>query len=469
MSPEFHPQQYVKAEAFPSIWCPGCGHGSVLNGLLAGIHRAGISMDDMIAVGGIGCSGRAAGLMDCDGMMSSHGRPIAFASGMKMTHPEKNFLILTGDGDSGAIGGNHFIHGARRNLDLTVILMNNNIYGMTGGQVSPTTPLGAWSTTTTLGNLEPPADMCGLAVAAGASFVARTTAYHVRQLAALVVKGLANQGFSLIEVISPCPTGFGRKNRFATSVDMFRHLKEAALPAAKAAELGPEELGQRIVTGVLHQFQRPEYSQEYRRLIAKAADEAGAARAVLPRLRGGEPGGAQIRLSGSGGQGLVLGGIMLAEAAIMVGKRAVNSQAYGPEARGGAARAEVIIDDQAINHIQVTRPDILVCLTQESADRFAAGLVPDGLLVLDTTLVEKPPSVAGRRVLAPLTEIAMNQLGNALVANTIALGIVARISGLLTQESLNETIRRRVPAKVLDMNLQALMTGWSRAYEWLEA
>lgn len=468
MSLEFNPQKYIRTEAFPSIWCSGCGHGAVLNGLLSGIHRAEISMDDLIAVGGIGCSGRAAGLMDCDGMMTSHGRPLAFATGMKMTHPEKNFLILTGDGDSGAIGGNHFIHAARRNIDLTVLLMNNNIYGMTGGQVSPTTPLGAWSTTTTLGNLEPPADMCGLAITAGASFVARSTAYHVNQIASLVAKGFANQGLSVIEVISPCPTGFGRKNRFSSAVDMFKHLKEVALPVARSRDLSPQELQDRIVTGVLHHEPRPEYSQEYRQLISMAAEAKSTEQDNLPRLNGANPGGAQIRLSGSGGQGLVLGGIMLAEAAIMVGKRAVNSQAYGPEARGGAARAEVIVDDKAINHIQVTSPDFLVCLTQESADRFAGGMAPDGLLVLDTTLVEKPPTVTGKRVLAPLTEIAMSQLGNALVANTIALGILARHSGLITLEALNETVKRRVPSKVLDVNLKALETGWSRAHEWLE-
>ena len=131
-------------------------------------------------------------------------------------------------------------------------------------------------------------------------------------------------------------------------------------------------------------------------------------------------------------------------------------------------RAKVIVDDKAINHIQVTSPDFLVCLTQEAADRFAGGMAPDGLLVLDTTLVEKPPTVTGKRVLAPLTEIAMSQLGNALVANTIALGILARHSGLITLEALNETVKRRVPSKVLDVNLEALETGWSRAHEWLE-
>ncbi len=468
MKQDFKPQDYIRTEAFPSIWCPGCGHGAVLNGLLNGINRAGISMDDLIAVGGIGCSGRMAGLMDCDGMMTSHGRPLAFATGMKMARPHENILVLTGDGDCGAIGGNHLIHTARRNLDLTVLLLNNYIYGMTGGQVSPTTPAGAWSTTTSSGNLEPPMDLCALAIAAGASFVARTTAYHSRQISSLVAKGFANKGFSLIEVMSPCPTGFGRKNHLSSPVEMFKLLQAKALPLAKAKSLEPDELNDRIITGILYEENRPEYSQIYREFVEKVSKGKDARDHSLPRLTGAKAGSAQIRLSGSGGQGLVLGGIMLAEAAIMVGKHAVNSQAYGPEARGGAARAEVIVDNETIQHIEIKKPDILVCLNQESADSFAGNLMPGGLLILDSTLVENPPITDGRCVLAPFTEIAMNSLGNVLTANTIALGVLAQLSGLVSCDAMKESIRRHVPDKFVGVNLEAVEMGWSKAVEWLD-
>ncbi|MHB8765009.1 MAG: 2-oxoacid:ferredoxin oxidoreductase subunit beta [Deferrisomatales bacterium] len=273
--------EYLRhAKKFPHIWCPGCGNGVVLGCLLRAIHQMGWAKDDVMMASGIGCSSRAPVYVDFNTLHTAHGRALTFATGVKLAKPRLNTVVVMGDGDALGIGGNHFIHACRRNIDLTAVVVNNFIYGMTGGQQSPTTPRGAKATTATLGALEQPFDIANLAVAAGATFVARTTTYHVRELEGLLVKAFQHRGFSVVEVIASCPTCYGRRNKLGGAVEMMRWQKEVAVPLAKAETMTADERQGRIVTGVIAERQAPEYVAEYQKLCetARAMERAAADR-----------------------------------------------------------------------------------------------------------------------------------------------------------------------------------------------
>jgi len=260
---------YLRDEKFPLIWCSGCGHGIVMKAILRAIDKTGWSNDDVVVVSGIGCSSRMPGYVDFNTLHTTHGRAIPFATGVKLANPRLNVVVVTGDGDATAIGGNHYIHAARRNINITVVLMNNYIYGMTGGQVSPTTPRGSKASTAPFGNVENPFNISGLAEAAGASFVARGTAYHAVQLGRFIEKALAKRGFSVVEAMSPCPTVYGRRNKFrGGAVEMLTDLKDRSVSVKKAATLSAEEVEDSIVTGILVDVEKPEFVEEYDKLIA---------------------------------------------------------------------------------------------------------------------------------------------------------------------------------------------------------
>jgi 2-oxoglutarate ferredoxin oxidoreductase subunit beta len=222
-----HPlDDLLRAERLPHIWCPGCGLGVILGALLRSLTKSGIDLDKTAFVSGIGCTGRAAGYVRLDSFHVTHGRAIPFATGLKLAKPELKVVLFSGDGDLTAIGGNHFIHAARRNIDLTVICVNNFIYGMTGGQFGPTTPKTARTTTTQEGNTEKPFSIPYLAAASGAVYIARWTAAHMAQMEKAFGEALAKKGFSLVEVISPCPTYYGRMNNQAAGVDMMKYYRQ---------------------------------------------------------------------------------------------------------------------------------------------------------------------------------------------------------------------------------------------------
>src|SRR5690554_2832804 len=222
-------EKYYRMDKLPHIWCPGCTHGITMNAVVQAIDSLGYSKDEVCIVSGIGCSSRATGYMDFNTLHTTHGRALPFATGIKMANPDLKVIVITGDGDATAIGGNHFIHACRRNIDITTIVFNNNIYGMTGGQYSPLTPTTALGTTAPYGNIDPTFDICKLADAAGANYVARGTAYHTQMLIKLIKKGMENNGFSLIEALSTCPTYFGRKNKKGDAVGMMEQLKDATI------------------------------------------------------------------------------------------------------------------------------------------------------------------------------------------------------------------------------------------------
>lgn len=267
--------EFLRVERLPSIWCPGCGHGIVLNAVLRAIRKAGIDPDRLVVVSGIGCSSRAVGYLDMDTLHTTHGRALAFATGIKLARPDLKVVVLAGDGDLAAIGGNHLIHAARRNIGITTVCFNNGIYGMTSGQYSPLTPAGYRTSTSPHGHLERDFDLCRLVQAAGATYVARSTAYHAQQTAMFVQRALGHDGFAFVEVLSPCPTYFGRFNRMADPVKMMEWLRDSTVPAGQAARLSPEELAGRTVIGELHRTSGvPEYARAYRAMVDRLAAEA---------------------------------------------------------------------------------------------------------------------------------------------------------------------------------------------------
>jgi 2-oxoglutarate ferredoxin oxidoreductase subunit beta len=220
---------WLRQDRLPHIYCAGCGNGTVINCTLVAVDQVGWRKEDTVFISGIGCSSRAPGYIVTDSLHTTHGRALAFATGVKLANPALHVVIFTGDGDLAAIGGNHFIHACRRNIDITVVCMNNLIYGMTGGQGSPTTPRGALSTTTPYGSTEPAFDLCELAMAAGANFVARWTSYHVKELTRSVLAGLQTPGLSFIEAMTQCPTNYGRRNKFKQVMDQIEYTKSRAV------------------------------------------------------------------------------------------------------------------------------------------------------------------------------------------------------------------------------------------------
>jgi 2-oxoglutarate ferredoxin oxidoreductase subunit beta len=263
--------EYLRhTKKFPNVWCSGCGIGIVMAALIRAVDRMGLNKDDIAVVSGIGCTGRMPVYLDFNTMHTTHGRALAFATGLKLAQPRLNVIVVMGDGDALAIGGNHFIHAARRNINLTAIVVNNSIYGMTGGQYSPTTPMDLLASTAPYGNVEQPMPVCDLAIAAGASFVARSTVYHAVEMDRLIEQAINKQGFSLIEAISYCHTTFGRINKLGKAVDMMRMLKEASISKTAADKLSAHELLGKIVRGVLCDQDKPEFTALYQKVIERA-------------------------------------------------------------------------------------------------------------------------------------------------------------------------------------------------------
>jgi 2-oxoglutarate ferredoxin oxidoreductase subunit beta len=260
---------------FPHVWCPGCGIGIMLGALIRAIDRIGFEKDEIVLVSGIGCSGRLPVYVDFNTLHTTHGRALTFATGVKLAKPSLKVIVIMGDGDAVAIGGNHFIHAARRNIDVTSIILNNSIYGMTGGQSSPTTPYGMRSSTTTYSSIEQAFKISELAVTAGAVFVGRGTVYHAKLLDSLIEKAVLKPGFSMVEVIAHCHTQYGRQNRLGTAVEMMEWQRDHAVEAKKAATMKSEELKDKIVIGVLVDKELPVYQDEYEKIRERAKGTIG--------------------------------------------------------------------------------------------------------------------------------------------------------------------------------------------------
>jgi len=255
---------------FPHVWCPGCGIGIMLGALIRAIDHSGFAKDEIVLVSGIGCTGRLPVYVDFNTLHTTHGRALTFATGVKLANPKLKVIVVMGDGDAVAIGGNHFIHAARRNIDLTAIILNNSVYGMTGGQFSPTTPYGMRTTTTMFSNVEQAFKISELAVTAGAVFVARGTVYHARMLDGLFEKAFSKTGFSVVEVVSHCHTQYGRLNRMGTAVEMMQWQKEHAIAVEKALGMTDSDLADKFKIGVLIDRELPVFQDEYDKVKARA-------------------------------------------------------------------------------------------------------------------------------------------------------------------------------------------------------
>ena len=265
--------KYLRHEKkFPHVWCPGCGIGTMVSSLIRAIDHIGYTKDEIVMVSGIGCSGRLPVYVDFNTLHTTHGRALTFATGVKLAKPDLKVIVIMGDGDATAIGGNHFIHAARRNIDLTAIIVNNSIYGMTGGQYSPTTPYGDRATTATYGTVEQSFNISQLAVCAGAVYVARGTVYHTRQLDQLIEKALQKKGFSVVEVISQCQTHFGRLNKRGNHIEMLKWQRDHAVPVERARTLSEAEMADKFETGVLVDREAPTYHEEYIKVRQKAKE-----------------------------------------------------------------------------------------------------------------------------------------------------------------------------------------------------
>ena len=268
-------QKYMRENKLPHIWCPGCGNGILMRDVAQAIDNLEIPKEKVVIVSGIGCSSRAAGYMNFNTIHTTHGRAIAFATGIKLAHPELEVIVITGDGDASAIGGNHLIHAARRNIGLTVVVFNNNIYGMTGGQYSPTTPHMEFGTTAPYGNIDRPFDIAALAAGAGASFAARGDTFHVQQTTTLIERGIKHRGFSLIDCAAVCPTYYGRKNKKGSVVDMMKFQKENFVPEVAAQHMSPGDLEGKRIIGVIQHNNYPEFTAEYQKLIDRVSGKVG--------------------------------------------------------------------------------------------------------------------------------------------------------------------------------------------------
>lgn len=266
-------EQYMREEHLPHIWCAGCGHGILMRDVAKAVDNLKLDQNKVVLVSGIGCSSRIAGYMDFNTIHTTHGRAIAFATGIKVARPDLTVIVVGGDGDISAIGGNHLIHAARRNIDMTVVVFNNDIYGMTGGQYSPTTPTGAFGTTAPYGNIDRTFDIAELARGAGASYTARGSAYHAAQTIKLIQDGITHKGLSVIDCVSVCPTYYGRKNKKGGSVEMLKWQRDNGVSVEKAATMTPEELEGKLVIGKLFECEAPEYIEKYQKIIDRFSEE----------------------------------------------------------------------------------------------------------------------------------------------------------------------------------------------------
>lgn len=268
-------EDYLIKEKMPLFWCAGCGDGIVLGAILRSFAKLEYDKKNTVVVTGIGCWGKADDYISTNTFHGTHGRALAYATGIKLANPKLNVIVLMGDGDGATIGGNHLIHAARRNVDLTAIVVNNFNYGMTGGQYSGTTPESSITSTSRYGHIEPGFDLCKLVDAAGAPYVARGSVYNVTQLQKFIEEGLVKKGFSFIEAVSPCPTHFGRLNGMKEAPKMLNWIKENSISIAAAEKLSPEERENKFILGKFTDREMLDYSTKYQKIIDNCMDNTG--------------------------------------------------------------------------------------------------------------------------------------------------------------------------------------------------
>lgn len=269
-------ENYLRMSKMPTLWCSGCGDGTIMKSLIRALDSmSNLDRDKMSVVAGIGCSGRMSSYMDFNTVHTTHGRALAFATGLKMANPEGKIVVITGDGDCLAIGGNHFLHACRRNIDLTIIIVNNFTYGLTGGQVSPETPTGSHTPTTPHGSIEPNFEAANVAIAAGASYVARAAVAAPVQMDKVIKAGIEHNGLSVIEVLSNCHINWGRKNDHPDPFELVQWMKNDLSTFSKTEA---ENTGKKLIGVLHHDKERPEYASSYYQHVVQPAVEKAAAK-----------------------------------------------------------------------------------------------------------------------------------------------------------------------------------------------
>ena len=269
-------EKYFRPGRLPHIWCPGCGNGVITGAIAKAVDKIGLDKNEVALISGIGCSSRSSGYLDFNTANTLHGRALPIASGVKMANPSLKVIVASGDGDCTAIGGNHLIHAARRNIDLTLVVYNNSIYGMTGGQYSPMTPKGSKATTAPYMTIEPSFNLLELAKAAGATFVARATTFHVLQMVEAIAKGIQHKGFSIVECVSACPINFGRQNKAGTAAKMMEWQRDHGVMISAWEKMDVEKKAEAVSEGkfpigVLYETDAvQEYTEAYGGVIERA-------------------------------------------------------------------------------------------------------------------------------------------------------------------------------------------------------
>jgi 2-oxoglutarate ferredoxin oxidoreductase subunit beta len=421
------------------------------------------------------------GYLRLDGFHTTHGRSIPYATGLKLANPDLLVFVFAGDGDLAAIGGNHLIHAARRNMDLKVICVNNFNYGMTGGQGGPTTPTGAWSPTTVYGNIEQPFNLMRLLIACGASYAARWTSVHTHYIKASIAEMFQREGFCFLEVIAPCPTNYGRKNRLGVGSDMVKYFLDHSVakvnPDPAEAEI---QLGSPIICGkFLDSTGRPGFLRSMHEHFAKklkVTEFRGDGRAKLeegppakPLVRAKIPPEVRpqvervgIKIAGVGGQGLGLSGFIMGRAAAIFDENhAVYTQEYSPEARGGASSSSLVISQRPINMPYVTKPDILIIMAQQAWEKYVKEITPGCAVLVDSELVELHDVPEGAKLhKIPCTRMA-EELGRTIVANIVMLGYFSSLFDCVSLEAMKEALKMSIPRGTEEFNLKAFEAGYS--------
>jgi len=488
-----HPMdKLLRGERLPHIWCQGCGLGTALTTFISALQwlekNEGWDLDKVAVVSGIGCTGRVAGYLRLDSFHTTHGRALPFATGLKLANPELHVVVFSGDGDIAGIGGNHFIHAARRNLDITVICANNFNYGMTGGQVGPTTPHRARAVTTQYGNFEYPFNLPYLAAASGASFMARWTVLHARRLEWTLRKAMVHPGFSFVEVIAPCSTSYARWNPEGRGLDP-ENLRRRGLELMKhfqavgkiAHDTHPKDAtikvdGNGVITEIIEGVFLNQPNPDLQSAIDQMAEPSErrwlAALKTLVERPSLSPGErhvprSEIQLGGFGGQGIMSAGKIIGQAAALYDQlEACFTQSYGPEARGGAAGSQVIISSEPIHHPHLIEPKSAIIMSQEAFAKYVPHLAEGGMLMIDEGLVSLPENIRDDlRVSAiPATRIAEEQ-GNVRAANAVMLGFWTAIDGVVSKEAMRNALAGSVPPKTVDVNARVFDIGYNQGMD----
>jgi 2-oxoisovalerate ferredoxin oxidoreductase beta subunit len=447
-------------------YCPGCGHGNIHKLIAEAIDDLG-AQDRTVFVSPVGCSVFAYYYFDVGNLQVAHGRAPAVATAVKRALPDSLVISYQGDGDLAAIGGNEILHAANRGEDITVIFVNNAIYGMTGGQMAPTSLVGQKTATTPLGrdlgNDGSPVRVSELlATLEGPTYIERVALYDNKTRAkarAAIRKALRNQiegrGFSLVEVLSPCPTGWG-----LTPVDSLKWIEENLVPYFKLGVLKDESKQHEARTR-----RRTEVAtEELPALLGLRRDGAAVDRDEAPPRAASAYSDPQIKIAGFGGQGLLFLGKLLAEAGMRQGFHVSWLPSYGPEMRGGTANCHVRLSHATIGSPLVSAPTVLVVMNKPSLDKFEGEVAPGGLVLYDSSLIDHPPTRDDVEALAlPATEMA-DQLGSAKAANMVALGALVGKTAMLDKEGVLEVVRGLSKNEAqLELNLRAFEAGFQFA------